>query len=88
MQAKNTYPEAEDAASMARTQTRDKLDQAATKVHDTVDRVHRRAVDMTDNVSTQGERMYADACNWISAHPLQAVAGALLAGYLFGRIRS
>lgn len=88
MQAKNTYGEAEDAVSTTRTQTRDKLDQAATKVHDTVDRVHRRAVDMTDNVSSQGERMYDDACNWIAAHPVQAVAGALLAGYLFGRIRS
>jgi len=88
MQTKSTYDEVEGALSTSRTHTRDKLDQAASKAHDTVDRVHRSAVDMTDNVSTQGERMYQDACNWVAAHPLQAVAGALLAGYLFGRIRS
>jgi ElaB/YqjD/DUF883 family membrane-anchored ribosome-binding protein len=67
---------------------RAKLDQAATVAHDTVDRVHRKASEVTDRVSTEGERMYAQACDWIAAHPMQAVACALAAGYLFGRIRS
>jgi ElaB/YqjD/DUF883 family membrane-anchored ribosome-binding protein len=75
----------EDAAGSA---PRAKLDRAATAAHDTVDRVHRTASEMTDRVSTEGERMYAQACDWIAAHPMQAVAGALVAGYLFGRIRS
>lgn len=67
---------------------RAKLDQAASKAHETVDRVHRKATEVTDRVSTQGDRMYRQACNWVSAHPMQAIAGALVAGYLFGRIRS
>lgn len=67
---------------------RAKLDRAATTAHDTVDRVHRKASEVTDRVSTEGERMYAETCDWISAHPMQAVAAALAAGYLFGRLRS
>lgn len=65
-----------------------KLDHAANVAHDTVDRVHRKASEVTDRVSTEGERMYAQACGWISAHPMQAVGAALAAGYLFGRLRS
>ena len=65
-----------------------RLDQAASKAHETVDRVHRKATQVSDRVTTQGEEMYSDACNWVKAHPVQAVAGALFAGYLIGRIRS
>jgi ElaB/YqjD/DUF883 family membrane-anchored ribosome-binding protein len=65
-----------------------RLDQAASKAHETVDRVHRTATAVTERVSTQGEHMYQQACGWISAHPVQAIAGALAAGYLFGRLRS
>jgi ElaB/YqjD/DUF883 family membrane-anchored ribosome-binding protein len=65
-----------------------KLDQAASKAHETVDRVHRKATAVTERVTTQGEHLYGQACAWVSAHPVQAIAGALLAGYLFGRIRS
>lgn len=65
-----------------------KIDRAATVAHDTVDRVHRKASEVTERVSSEGERMYAQACDWISAHPMQAVAAALAAGYLFGRLRS
>ena len=65
-----------------------KLDHAANLAHDTVDRVHRKASEVTGRVSTEGERMYAQACDWVSAHPVQAVAAALAAGYLFGRLRS
>lgn len=64
------------------------LDQAASKVHDTVDRVHRKATEVTDRVTSDGERMYDQACGWVREHPMQAVAGVFLAGYLFGRIRS
>ena len=70
------------------TDPRDKLDQAASKAHETVDRVHRKATEVTERVTTEGDRMYQQACGWVSAHPVQAIAGALLAGYLFGRIRS
>ncbi len=69
-------------------ETNVRLDQAAAKAHETVDRVHRKASEVTDRVATDGERMYDQACGWVSAHPLQAVAGALLAGYLFARIRN
>lgn len=65
-----------------------KLDTAASKAHDTIDRVHRTATQVTGRVTTDGERMVEQACTWIAAHPIKAVAGALLAGYLFGRIRS
>lgn len=63
------------------------LDQAASKAHATVDRVHRKATQVSDRVSTQGEQLASDACGWVKKHPVQAVAGALLAGYLIGRIR-
>lgn len=65
-----------------------KLDQAASKAHETVDRVHRKATEVSERVTTEGGRMYEQACGWVSEHPVQAVAGALFAGYLFGRIRS
>jgi len=65
-----------------------KLDTAASKAHETIDRVHRTATQVTGRVATDGERMVAQGCSWIAAHPIKAVAGALLAGYLFGRIRS
>ena len=70
------------------TDSRARLDQAASKAHETVDRVHRKATEVTDRVTTEGERMYEQACGWVAHHPVQAVAGALLVGYLFGRIRS
>ena len=69
-------------------ESRERLDQAASKVHATVDRVHRRATDLSDQVASQGERTYQQACAWVADHPLQAVAGALAIGYLFGRLRS
>ena len=65
-----------------------KLDTAASKAHDTIDRVHRKATQVSDRVTTDGERMVEQACTWIAANPLKAVASALLAGYLFGRIKS
>ncbi|HVF64083.1 MAG TPA: hypothetical protein VNE58_08820 [Casimicrobiaceae bacterium] len=69
-------------------QAQNRIDETASKMHDTIDRVHRTAADLTDRVSTDGERMYREACDWVSAHPMQAVGGALLAGYLIGRLRS
>lgn len=63
------------------------LDRAASTAHETVDRVHRRAAQVSDRVATEGDRMYHQACDWVAGHPIQAVAGALVAGYLFGRIR-
>ena len=68
--------------------SREALDQAASKVHATVDRVHRKATQVTDQVATEGERTYQQACAWVSEHPIQAIAGALAVGYLFGRLRS
>lgn len=65
-----------------------KLDQAASKAHATVDRVHRKATQVSDRVTSQGEEMMNDACAWVTAHPVQALAGAFFAGYLIGRIRS
>lgn len=67
--------------------TAEKIDKAAQSAHDTVDRVHRRAVDLTDRATSEGDRMYQAACSWVSEHPMQAVAGALFVGYLYGRIR-
>lgn len=68
-------------------QAREKLDRAASSVHETVDRVHQRANEMTDRVSTEADRYYQSATQWISMHPMQALLGALFAGYLFGRMR-
>jgi ElaB/YqjD/DUF883 family membrane-anchored ribosome-binding protein len=65
-----------------------KLDQAANRAHETVDRVHRKASEISERFTSDGEHYYRQACGWISAHPVQAVGAALLAGYLFGRIRS
>lgn len=65
-----------------------KLDQAASKAHATVDRVHRKATQVSDRVTSQGEVLMQDACAWVTAHPIQALAGAFFAGYLFGKIRS
>ncbi|HVE50264.1 MAG TPA: hypothetical protein VNG69_11675 [Casimicrobiaceae bacterium] len=76
-------PTMRDAAD----KTTDKIEKAAQSAHDTVDRVHRRAVDLTDRATSEGDRMYQAACSWVSEHPLQAVAGALFVGYLYGRIR-
>ena len=36
----------------------------------------------------EGDRMYQATCNWIAAHPMQAVLGALVVGSLYGRVRS
>lgn len=77
-----------DTAAAGLAESRVKLDQAASKAHETVDRVHRKATEVTDRVTTEGERMYEQASGWVSSHPLQAVAGALFVGYLFGRLRS
>ena len=76
------------AADATISDPRAKLDQAASKAHETVDRVHRKATEVTDRVTTEGERMYEQACGWVAEHPMQAVAGALFVGYLFGRLRS
>lgn len=77
-----------DSAGGYAQQSHERLDEAASKVHATVDRVHRRASDLTDQVASHGEQTYQQACAWVSNHPLQAVAGALAIGYLFGRLRS
>jgi hypothetical protein len=66
----------------------EKIDRAAQSAHETVDRVHRRAVEITERATTEGDRMYQATCNWIAAHPIQAVLGALVVGYLYGRVRS
>lgn len=66
----------------------EKIDRAAQSAHETVDRVHRRAMDLTERATTEGDRMYQATCNWIAAHPMQAVLGALVVGYLYGRVRS
>ena len=66
----------------------EKIDRAAQSAHDTVDRVHRRAVELSERATTEGDRMYQATCNWIAAHPMQAVLGALVVGYLYGRVRS
>ena len=91
MQTQNFYndPSFSDAsgAGASPADSRDKLDQAPSKAHATVDRVRRKATEMTDRVTTQSDRMYQQACGWVSAHPVQALAGALVAGYLFGRLR-
>jgi ElaB/YqjD/DUF883 family membrane-anchored ribosome-binding protein len=68
--------------------TGQKIDRAAQTAHETVDRVHQKATELTDRATTEGDRMYQAACNWISAHPMQAVLGALAVGYLYGRIRA
>jgi hypothetical protein len=65
-----------------------KIDRAAQSAHETVDRVSRRAVELTERATSEGERMYEATCNWVAAHPMQAVLGAFVAGYLYGRIRS
>jgi ElaB/YqjD/DUF883 family membrane-anchored ribosome-binding protein len=90
MQAQNSTTTTADVAGGGTyaQESRHKLDQAASKAHDTVDRVHRRATDLTDQVASQGERTYQQACAWVSEHPIQAIAGALAVGYLFGRLRS
>lgn len=66
---------------------REKLDRAASKAHDTVDTVHRHATEVSERVTSETDRMYQATCDWISHHPMQAVASAVLAGYLFGRLR-
>jgi ElaB/YqjD/DUF883 family membrane-anchored ribosome-binding protein len=68
-------------------QAREKLDRAASTAHETVDRVHRKANEMTERVSSETDRYYQSATQWITAHPMQALLGALFAGYLFGRMR-
>jgi ElaB/YqjD/DUF883 family membrane-anchored ribosome-binding protein len=91
MQTQDVYndPSFSDASGGAASggDLRDPLDQVASKAHATVDRVHRKASAVTDRMTTQGDRMYRQACGWVSAHPVQAVVAALAAGYLFGRLR-
>jgi ElaB/YqjD/DUF883 family membrane-anchored ribosome-binding protein len=90
MQTQNFNDMSMDTGAAGSAPTRDpaqRIDRAAQAAHDTVDRVQRRAVQLTDKASSEGERMYQATCSWISAHPMQAVGTALLAGYLFGRLR-
>lgn len=68
-------------------QAREKLDRAASSAHETVDRMHHKAHEMTDRLSTETDRYYQSATQWIAAHPMQALMGALVAGYVFGRMR-
>jgi hypothetical protein len=90
-QSYNDLSTGQDSAGSTPTSLRDpseKIDRATQAAHETVDRVSRRALDLTDRATTEGERMYQATCGWIAAHPVQAVVGALVAGYLYGRIRS
>lgn len=90
MQTQNTKTSAAADAGVAgkyAQETHDRLDQVASKAHATVDRVHRQATDLSDQVTSQGERTYQQACAWVTDHPVQAIAGALAIGYLFGRLR-
>lgn len=73
--------------SMTRRDPAERIDRAAQTAHDTVDRVHRRALEMSERATTEGDRMYQASCAWVSAHPLQAVLGAFVAGYLYARMR-
>lgn len=68
-------------------QAREKVDRVASSAHETVDRLQERAHAMTDRLSTETDRYYQSATQWISAHPMQALMGALVAGYIFGRMR-
>jgi hypothetical protein len=68
-------------------QAREKLDRAASTAHETVDRVYEKANAMTERVTGETDRYYQSATQWITAHPMQALLGALFAGYLFGRMR-
>jgi ElaB/YqjD/DUF883 family membrane-anchored ribosome-binding protein len=87
MQTQNSSKSSTGAEGDVGSYAQESLDQAASKVHATVDRVHRRATNLTDQVTSQGERTYQQACAWVSDHPLQAIGGALVIGYLFGRLR-
>ena len=69
------------------TQVREKLDRAASTAHDTVDRMQHKAHEMTDRVSSETDRYYQGATQWIAAHPMQALMGALVTGYVVGRLR-
>lgn len=66
---------------------RAKLDAAADTMHSTVDRVHQRASDVADRVTRGTDRYVQSTAQWISEHPMQALLGAMVAGYLFARMR-
>ena len=66
---------------------RERIDAAADTVHSTVDRVHQRASDVADRVTRGTDRYVQSTAQWITEHPLQALFGAVLAGYLFARLR-
>lgn len=86
----STTPRAADLDDRARTT----IDRAASsahgavdRAHDTVDQMQQRAHDVADRVSGATSQRVHDASRWIADHPMKALAGALVAGYLVGRMR-
>ncbi|HVO88651.1 MAG TPA: hypothetical protein VMV45_08920 [Casimicrobiaceae bacterium] len=65
---------------------REAMGRVSDKARDTMGRVSDRASDLADQLSDQGDRVLADARDYVSNHPIGALVAAAAAGYLIGRM--
>ena len=81
------------AAEEAARKANPAIDRVAAMAHQAVDKAADAAAPTADWLAEQGEslnatqkKFVADTCSYISAHPLKAVASAVVAGFLISRL--
>ena len=81
------------AAEEAARKAKPAIDRVAAVAHQAVDKAAGAAAPAADWLSQQGENLNAtqkklveDTCKYVSANPLKALAIAVVAGFLLGRI--
>ncbi len=66
--------------------TRNAVDDVAPRTRKTVDQVAEGAADVADRLGSQANEALEQALRYTSAHPLQALAVVLVAGFVVGRL--
>lgn len=81
------------AAEEAARKAKPAIDRVAAMAHQAVDKAAGAAAPTADWLAAQGEslndtqkKLVADTCSYISAHPLKAVAIAVVAGFVISRL--
>ena len=81
------------AADEAAKKAKPTIDRVAAMAHQAVDKAAGAAVPTAEWLSEQGaslnatqQKLVADTCSYVSAHPLKSLGMAVLAGFLLSRI--
>lgn len=78
--------EAQAGADRLASATRGTVDRAASTARDTMDRISDGAPDFADELSGRGDRLLAEARDYVAAHPISTLVMAAAAGYFIGRL--